>query len=365
MRVTQLITFGKPYLVDFRSRRAPAAAASYRDHLSELLDDRYGNSHILQPVLEGTESAQFIVADAREAQQAWARERGMAHNSELQDVVLAQIEEHRSEVLYNLTPILYGMSFLRRLPSCVKRTVCWRAAPSSDSDLDAYDLRLSNFPIAIEQWRRAGFRAAWFEPSHDPVASQYAASEDRSIDVAFVGSYSRHHATRNRLLQRIAERMPKRSVRFHMAMARSARWVNALPLVSYVMPHLALPKALRRVSYSEIYGRKMYELFGNTKIVINAAVDISNQYRGNMRCWEAMGCGALMLSDAGMYPSSMNPDVDFVTYKNADEALAQIESILADYQAWRPVARQGLATMEACYSKARQWGVFRELVAST
>ena len=362
MRVFQLITFGRPYLDYFDARRmTPHEDASHAERLAALLDDRYGNSHILQPVLERAGDARFVVADDEPLQRAWAREHGLPRDATLEAIVLAQIEEHRADVLYNLTPMLYDSRFLEHLPSCVRATVCWRAAPSGGSDFGGFDLRLSNFKPLLDEWQREGRHAAWFEPSHDPVAAEYAAAA-RDIDIAFVGSFSRLHAARNVLLQRIAGLAARYRVRFHLAIGRSARWVNALPPMRALFPRLSMPAALRRVSAGVVYGRAMYQLFGSARIVVNAAIDMANEFRGNMRCWEAMGCGALMLSDEGVYPPGMRAGRDFETYRDNDDALAKIERILADYDAWRPMAARGLTTMETTYSKAAQWAAFVRLI---
>lgn len=362
MRLFQLITFGRPYLAYFRARMPSSKAANYSEGLAALLNDRYSTSHILLPVLEGAETARFVVADDESLQRTWAHERGIAQNTSLESIVLSQIEEHRSDVLYNLTPVLFDSKFLRRLPGCVRKTVCWRAAPSGGADYTGFDLRLSNFKLALDEWQRQGYRAAWFEPSHDPVASQYAEGQRRDIDIAFVGSYGRLHANRNILLQRIAEMASRYQVRFHFAMGRSARLVNSIPFARYLFPQMALTRALRTVSQEAVYGRAMYELFGSTKIVINAAIDMAERFRGNMRCWEAMGCGSVMLSDEGVYPQGMNPGLDFEIYRDADDAILKIERILADYDTWRPMASRAVATMETTYSKQKQWAAFVKLV---
>ena len=361
MRLFQLFTFGRPYLHYFDARTTVPRDASHADRLAALLDDRYGNAHILQPVLDRAENACLVVADDERLQRAWADEHGMKRGASLESIVLAQIEEHRAEVLYNLTPVLFDSTFVKRLPSCVRATVCWRAAPSGIADFSRFDLRLSNFESGLAEWRREGYQAAWFDPSHDPISADYARGP-REIEVAFVGSFGRLHGQRNTLLNRIAQLAPRYGIQMHLAMARSARLVNWLPLARFGFPQMALLPALRRVSRGEIYGRAMYRLFGNAKIVVNAAINMAEQFRGNMRCWEAMGCGALMLSDEGVYPPGMRAGRDFETYRDHDDAVAKIERILADYDAWRPMAARGLATMETTYSKAAQWATFVELV---
>lgn len=361
MRLFELITFGKSYLRHFDRSVAKPDATTYARLMATMLDDRYCNAHVLLPILAGDERARFVVADSTALQGAWRAEHGVPRDATVEEVVLAQIEEHRADVLYNISPLIFDSRFVRKLPGCIKHTVCWRAAPLAGADLSGYDLCVGNFRSMLDEWTRAGHRAAWFEPAHDPVAAE-SARADRDIDIAFVGTYSWLHSRRNVLLQRVAELAPRLRVRFHFALGRSARLVNALGPGRALFPKLALPASLRRVAHGPVYGRGMYELFGRARIVLNAAIDMASEFRGNMRCWEAMGCGALMLSDAGIYPPGMTPGTDFATYDGSDDALAKIEQILADYDRWRPTAAHGLRTMETTYSKEAQWATFSKLV---
>ena len=117
--------------------------------------------------------------------------------------LLAQIEHHRTEIFYNLDPVRYPSAFVGKLPGCVRKTFCWRAAPSGNADLTAYGAVLGNFPSILESWRRKGCRAELFFPALDPVMDEYGHG-DRPIDVLFVGGYSRHHTARARMLEQVA-----------------------------------------------------------------------------------------------------------------------------------------------------------------
>ena len=125
-----------------------------------------------------------------------------------------------------------------------------------------------------------------------------------------------------------------------------------------------IPKALRRVSSGPVYGIDLYKLFASSKIVINAAVDVAGNERGNMRCFEAMGCGALMLSDSGTYPPDFLPGQHFVIYHNLDEVLKLIRQMLADLKHLGEVASAGRQFMSRNYSRAKQWARFVEIVDS-
>ena len=99
----------------------------------------------------------------------------------------------------------------------------------------------------------------------------------------------------------------------------------------------------------------------NAKIVLNVAVDMAGDERGNMRCWEAMGCGAAMLSDEGIYPEGMVPKAHFLTYGSVDEASKEIEDALAD-GSWKEIAKHGHKMISTHYSKELQWEAFKNIV---
>src|ERR1700735_2668050 len=181
----------------------PAKASSLAQRRGIFLDDRFGALHILQPALSGDADAFFTCGNDSVLQRQWARENGIRDATSSDDVMLQQIEHHRTEVFYNLDPVRFPSAFVRRLPGCVRTTLCWRAAPSGRADLTAYGAVLGNFPSILESWRSKGCRAELFFPAIDPVMNDVGHGE-RPIDVLFVGGYSRHHSARARILEQVA-----------------------------------------------------------------------------------------------------------------------------------------------------------------
>ena len=104
-----------------------------------------------------------------------------------------------------MDPVRYNSDFVRRLPGCVRKAVAWRNIPSPSADFGGYDLIVCNFAHSSEELpRNFGWKAAYFSPAHDPAMDQYAANDDRPIDVLFVGGYSRHHMRRAAALEAVA-----------------------------------------------------------------------------------------------------------------------------------------------------------------
>jgi hypothetical protein len=366
---------GKGY-VDMRLFQNCGLTPSYMAHLNELasgassfeerrrifLSDRFGALHFLQPVLDGDAAASLTCGNDDILQRQWARESGIRDETSIEDILLAQIEHHRTEVFYNLDPVQYPSAFVRKLPGCVRTTLCWRAAPSWQIDLTAYGAVLGNFPSILDSWRLKGCRAELFFPAIDPVMDDYG-HDERLIDVLFVGGYSRHHSARAKTLERVASLAAARQVVYCLDASRLTRLAESpigrlLPLRKHRRPDV-----IAKIAKPPIFGRQLYELIGKSKIVLNGAIDMAGRDRGNMRCFEAMGCGALLLSDAGNYPEGMVPDETIMTYDTSESCLDQIQRGLADDTVARKIADKGRCRIGDLYRKERQWARFEELVA--
>jgi hypothetical protein len=364
MRFFQNFGLSPAYRRYWQGRVAADGVAGYRPLLDYFLSDRYCATHILLPVFEADSQACFAVGDDEVLQRAWAKEKGMRRDAELADILLAQIEEHRSEVFYNIDPMVYGAEFLKRLPGCVKFSIAWRAAPSGSIDFSSYDRVVCNFPNILESLAASGCKTAYFFPSHDPVMDGYAANQDRPIDICFVGGYSRHHAKRAEVLTALASLSNEFKIALHLDCSRLMKWAES-PLAAWLpLRKYRRPESIRRLARAPVFGRELYRALSSAKIVLNGAIDMAGRYRGNMRCWEAMGCGSIMLSDEGIYPPEMRPGVDFRVYADPAEMVRMATEVLRDYAAWRPMGEQAAATMRTAYSKSKQWSAFEALVAA-
>ena len=344
-----------------RFRHLSRKCSSFAEYLQTFLQDRYGVCHLLSPVLDGDPSAFFTNGTDELVQRCWAAENGLNREVALADILLAQIEAHRTEVFYNLDPVSYGSDFIRRLPGCVKKSYAWRAAPSPRSDFSAYHAMVCNFPGILESYRQLGWKAAYFAPAHDPAMDAYAANTERPVDVLFVGGFSRHHRRRVELLESVAALAGRYRVAMHLDSSRLTRWAESplgrwLPLAEH-----RRPKAIQAVSQPPVFGLDLYRTLSRAKVVINGAIDMAGEDRGNMRCFEAMGTACVLLSDAGHYPAGMENGKTLLTYLSAADAVDQLHALLAAPDRLTALARAGHELVATQYSKAAQWAAFQAL----
>ncbi len=350
-----------PSYIAHLDKRVPSGVTFDERHRS-FLDDRFGALHFLKPVMEKDATSFLACGNDEMMQRSWARENGLPAKSSLEEILLAQIEHHRTEILYNLDPVRFPSSFVRTLPGCVRKTLCWRAAPSGQADFTAYGAVLGNFPSILDLWRKKGCRAEWFAPAIDPEMNAYGHGE-RPIDVLFVGGYSRHHSARAKILERVASLAKEWHVVYCLDASRLTRIAESfagclLPLQKY-----RRPQAVSKIARSPVFGRQLYELIGKSKIVLNGAIDMAGPDRGNMRCFEAIGCGALLVSDEGNYPEGLRNEETMLTYSNSESCVRQIERCVNDWTNVQGIAGDGRRLIDEIYSKERQWLAFQAIVA--
>src|SRR4029077_15350001 len=103
-----------------------------------------------------------------------------------------------------------------------------------------------------------------------------------------------------------------------------------------------------------VFGRDLYAALARSKIVLNGAIDMAGSERGNMRCWEALGCGALMVSDAGCYPEGMVDGETLRLFATPAQAVEAVEVALAGESQRARIAAAGQRMISTAYSKQRQ-----------
>jgi hypothetical protein len=343
----------------FRTHRSDELYQSFAAGRSQFLDTRFTASHILLPVLTQSPDAFYTNGNDDRLQMLWAQEQGL-NTDDLEQILLAQIEHHRTEVFYNLDPMRYSSVFIRKLPGCVKTSICWRAAPSGSADFTEYDLVVCNFPSMLETWRQKGCSVAFFFPAHDPAMDVYAGSRSDDLDVIFVGGFSRHHIVRSEALKAVASTAGIRA-RFHLEDSRLTRLANFLRFIPKLGSYRH-PKEIRAVRAGPLYGRKLYAALAGARIAFNGSIDMAGADRGNMRCFEATGCGAVLLTDAGRFPEGFVDGETMVTYSSNDQIPGLIERLVLDVAWANSIAEAGCAMVRDRYSKERQWARFQEMV---
>lgn len=367
MKVYQCIHSYLPHIHYFEEKyRSTINRLSFNELRELIITDGYASTYILKPAIDGQiEKVFYTIWDYERLQQKWAEENGLKTKS-LDEIKLAQIESFQPDVFYNHSP-RYDKNFVNKLKTNNGlKKVCWDAIITDYPWLhETYDLRVTLFEPFVKYWKQNGFNASLLSPAYNPKWDHFSQIE-REIDILFYGQFDDFFfSTRNQLilklltwsigqqynvrvhLQRYNNKKPLINVK---GLRRLTRWVDATP--NLVKQHALLP----------LYGADLYQTIANSKIVINAFTNYNGLFKDNMRTYESIGLGALMIGEDGIYPDFLQPNQDFLTYKTADELIEKIKYALTLPDQGREMANRTHHKLINTCTKEKQWKRFCELV---
>jgi hypothetical protein len=339
--------------------------AGFATRINTIISEGLNGPHLLAPVAQRDTDAFLSCTADVVGQRAWAMHKGMKATSHPHEVLAAQLEEFKPDVFYTHGAGYFPSAVLRRLRGLARVNISWKAPPDfTGSGLEGFDMIVNNFASSFPKYQAlAKIKTGFLTPSFDSAMEPECYDKERPIDVVFVGSYSRHHRNRAAVLEKLLELDESHKIQLSLSYDRLTKladsWFGVLPPLARHRPS----RRIRSLRVPPLFGRSMYRLFSKAKIVVNSAIDVAGQDRGNIRCFEAMGCGALLVSDAGIYPPGFDPSQNFSTYTSLNNLLDVLRRHLQDPVETLRIAGCGQALATGAYGKDSVWRQFQELVA--
>ncbi|MHA3842289.1 glycosyltransferase family protein [Sphingomonas aestuarii] len=360
MRILQNINFYSSNAKIFS--QSASSGIGYIEQKRSIIESLLLGSHILEPVLDCDESTFLSAGNLLAFQKQWAREHGWNNPKSESEILLAQLESHRSEVFYNLDPVRFDDNFIAKLPGCVKVKIAWLAAPSRSATFNRYDRIVNNFPSILLGQARRGLNSEYFFPSHDERLNRFSNNSNREVDIVFVGGFSRHHLNRTAMLGELAILSEKYKIALHLDLSKATK-IAETPF-GFIPPLRRFRRSapIKRISQPPLFGRSMFERFSNSKVVVNGAIDMAGGDRGNLRCWEALGCGSLLLTDKGSYPAGFEQGKTHIEYDSGYGISNVLEDLLSNPELISSVSRAGHRMISSVYSKSNQWKSFQQII---
>jgi spore maturation protein CgeB len=324
--------------------------SSYLFHLDELVGAGFGTGGAYRKGLRkvGWE-AEIVIPNSRGLQTQWATEylnslpiqagwsyglhlarlpfvRGALHLfPHIQGLLLKQVQDFKPDVLYiqdlNLIPRALG----RKLKKITKLFVGEIASPLPPrSYFREYDLIVSALPLIVEQVNSWGQKAQYLPLAFNEEMAVFSAASTRPIDVAFIGSFSRHQPQTLPLLSEVAKLSP------------------GLRIYGPASPSDFEPYGLKQNYAGEAWGKDMLKVISQSKIIINRHGTIAGDYAVNMRMFETTGMGSLLVTEN---KSNLNQlfevGKEVVGYDSPSEASSIIRDLLLQPQLIDEIALSG------------------------
>lgn len=298
----------------------------YDASLAATMDLQFGTSDFYSRHLRSFGwDVQDVIINSPHLQSLWAQEHGISFDS---NVIDHQIEAFQPDVLFlqNLTCLGAKLHDYRNRFLIAGQCSC----AMRREVLPDYHVIFTSFPHYISRYNRLMkpdgrivFNPLSFEPAVLRTPTDAHLPSKRPFDIVFVGGVGRpsHWSYGMRVLETVARAFPDRF-----------QWwgygADTLPGDSPLIPLYRGPA----------WGRQMYDIFSDSKIVVNRHGEIADSFANNMRLYEATGCGALLMTEQKANLGELfNPD-ELGIYTTPDDAVKQIDYYLA-----HPLVRESFA----------------------
>ena len=249
-------------------------------------------------------------------------------DGQAEDILLAQIEEFRPDLVLNQDVFHVDTRLMRRIKGIGSPILVGQVGiePSRGEDWSVYDLLISQLPRIVQSFRAVRVRSEVCHLAFEPgILDALPAATAADVEVSFVGSVSVDHQQRIALLEAVAQRYDLKL------------WGNRPPTLSASSP-------LQRCFQGEVWGAGMYQVLRRSRITLNSHIDLAGREAGNMRLFEATGAGTFLLTDfKDNLDTLFAPDREVVAWRSIDDCLNAIGRYLADDDGRAAIARAGQA----------------------
>jgi spore maturation protein CgeB len=317
----------------------PSDDRDYASARDQLLDFGFGTGGAYQRNFRelGWDSS-IVIPNSLTLQTLWARENGLgdpigkgwaygAHLSRLpiardhlhrarhlHSIVLEQVKRAKPDIVVVQDLNLVPPGFAKAIRRHTRLLIGEIASPLPPKPfLLGYDRIVSALPSIVETASSWGIPASGIPLAFDQRWAGIRPASEREIDAIFVGSFSRLQPQTAPLLRAVADVVP------------------GLRIYGPATPEVLTESGLTGYHHGQAWGRRMFELLGNSKMVINRHGAVAGPYAVNMRMFETTGAGAALITEAkSNLGDFFSVGDEVLAYRNTGEAAALAAGLLAD-----------------------------------
>ncbi len=368
MKVYQCIHKYPPHIPVFEKMHGidDSSTLTFEELRKLLIEDGYASTYILMPALENkTNEVFYTIWNYERLQMLWAKENGLKTNK-LDEIKLAQIEAFKPDVFYDHSPH-FDEEFVKRIHNRKELIkVCWDGIITHNPSYhENYDIRFTLFEPYVKLWNQHGFNASLLPPAFSH-SWEHLNQNKKDIDILFYGQYEESFfSERNKILQELVRWSKQKAFNFKLHLQGTHKkkpLINIRGIRRFTRWLLVAPKIITDNAFPPIYGQQLYETISRSKIVVNAFTNYNGLFKDNMRNYETIGCGSLLIGEDGIYPEHFISNKDFYTYRSSIELFERIEQVLSMKDQGLEMAQKTRNKLKTIYSKENQWINFQKII---
>lgn len=291
-----------------------------------------------------------IIANHTPLQQLWQLEHNYEPRASAQQIVNAQLEEAKPDVIFLQDLSFFELSQLLDLKKQGYLIAGQCSCRLTHSTLiKEIDYLFTSFPHYLDRFKFIGVPHVIYLPlAFEPrMLTPERQAMTRDLDILFIGGVgeSSYWIQGTMMLDAIAQRFGDR---FH--------WYG------YGRESIRRNSALWNAYRGEAWGVDQYDLYARAKIVINRHGEIAEGYSNNLRLYEATGMGALVMTEDSKNIDELFPGHSIVAYNSADHLESLIVHFLEQQSFREQIAASGQAHTVARHNYAQRMQIVSDVL---
>lgn len=318
--------------LDYFYEKYPFLVESYQAQKNTLMEELFGTADFYSSnLIKLGHNAEDIIINNEILQKKWAEEKKLKIKFDpfaplyeipyfskfikqpdwIYQIIEAQIKEFNPDIIYSQNISFFTPKFLKKIKKSTKLLIGQIASPMPAKEyLKSYDIILTSFPYFVEEFRKMGINSEYFKIAFENRILDLIKPQTKIYDVSFVGGFSRTTSYAIEIFEKVAQEVP-------------------INIWGYGKENLPKNSLLKKNYQGFAWGKKMYEIYNQSKIVLNRHSIASKNYANNMRLYESTGMGAMLITD---YKDNLDDlfkiGKEIETYKDASELIEKIKYYL-------------------------------------
>ena len=343
MKLLLAYEYGNRYLKSLYGRHPGLEARPYAEQIQILQDDYHGwPASVMKRAGEQGHQAEVIVFNCKPLQEAWARERGAGLEGDWAcNVLLAQLESIKPDVVWMGMGLRYFGAFTAEVKARCRKLFVWIARPQPESlDLSSIDCILTSHSTFVDRFRRMGRNCEVLLPSFEQRILERLSDVPRDIPFSFAGDLSPAQQRRIRDVKMLVRGSP---LLLWGSCMTPPPVLGIRSLGRRLWHHLFVDRAsLKRRYQGEAWGMELYRILRRSRMTFNSHAEIANREAGNMRMFEATGCGAALVTENfSNLGRIFEPGKEVIAYGDGEDLARVVEYYLSHAEEAAELARRG------------------------
>ncbi|RTE86830.1 MULTISPECIES: glycosyltransferase [Gammaproteobacteria] len=312
----------------------------------------YYQSYILEPSPESKDTAFFNLWDYRRLQYLWAQENNLPETASLLDIKLAQVEQLQPDVIFDMSPFIdqeFIQILISRYGKSNIRYICWNAYIKDHAmTFPDYHGHTSLHKPFVDYWNANGIPAIELQPGIPSFWVERSTNTERDIDILFYGQYIESiFKNRRHVIQSLLERKAKgqEKINIHLQAESAAAKQSLKNYTDLISP--------------PIFAEQLHSKLSRAKVVVNTYGDFNQLYKSNARLFEAIGHGAILISERGNYPEGFIEGEDYLAYDDEHELNEKLDHVLANWSSYQSMRTKAQTKIASLYSNTSYFLKFK------